>query len=42
MHRVYAESALTVVHLEDVTPTMMDIFLDGEDDEARLKGMIGI
>lgn len=31
-----------MVHLEDVTPTMIDKFLHGPGDAARLEGMLGI
>ncbi|WYZ39670.1 hypothetical protein EsH8_IV_000011 [Colletotrichum jinshuiense] len=42
VHRIYASSTLTVVHLEDVTPMMVDKFLYASDDAARLDGMVGI
>ncbi|KAL3292687.1 Nicotinate-nucleotide diphosphorylase [Colletotrichum asianum] len=42
VHKIYASSTLTVVHLDDVTPTMVNKFLHATEDTARLEGMIGI
>ncbi|KAK6215471.1 hypothetical protein QIS74_08490 [Colletotrichum tabaci] len=42
VNRIYAGSALTVVHLEDVTPAMVDKFLHAPEDSARLSGMVGL
>lgn len=42
VHRIYASSALTVVHLDDVSPTTVDNFLHATEDAARLEGMVGI
>ncbi|KAF3800686.1 hypothetical protein GCG54_00003585 [Colletotrichum gloeosporioides] len=42
VHKIYASSTLTVVHLDDVTPTMVDKFLHATEEAARLEGMIGI
>ncbi|KAJ5010655.1 hypothetical protein K4K57_006884 [Colletotrichum sp. SAR 10_99] len=42
VHKIYASSTLTVVHLDDVTPAMVDKFLHATEGAARLEGMIGI